>query len=44
VLEVYFQVDRSDVAICLEEMVQHVSCCDVGVAHHVVVEDLKISS
>jgi hypothetical protein len=39
VLEVDLQVDGCDVAIGLEEMVQHVSCWDVGIAHHVIIQD-----
>jgi hypothetical protein len=40
--KVDFLVDRSDVAVILEDVVQHVSCRDVGVDHHIVVQDVHI--
>jgi hypothetical protein len=42
VLEVDLQVDCCDDAVGLKEMVQHVSCGDVGIAHHVVIQDLQV--
>jgi hypothetical protein len=36
------QVDRSDVPVSLKEVIQHVSCSDVGVSHHVVIQDIQI--
>jgi hypothetical protein len=42
VSKVDLEVDCSDVAVSLEEVIQHVSFLDVGVAHHVVIQDVQI--
>jgi hypothetical protein len=42
VFKVDLEINRSDVAVSLKEVVQHVSCRDVGVAHHVVIQYVQI--
>jgi hypothetical protein len=42
VFKVDLEVDRSDVYVSLEEAVQHVSCRDVGVSHHVVIQYVQM--
>jgi hypothetical protein len=36
------EVDHSDVSVSLEEVIQHVSCRDVGVGDHVVIQYVQI--
>jgi hypothetical protein len=42
VFNINLQVDRSDVAVGFEEVIQRVSRRDIGVANHVVVQDVQI--
>jgi hypothetical protein len=42
VFKVDLEVDCSDVAVSLEEVIQNVSCWNVGVPHHVVIQDFQV--
>jgi hypothetical protein len=42
VFKIDLEVDSSDVAVSLKEVVLHVFCCDFGVAHHVFIQDIQI--
>jgi hypothetical protein len=42
VFKVDLEVDCSDVAVGLKEVVQHASCLDVGISHHVVIQYVQV--
>jgi hypothetical protein len=42
VFKIDLQVDRSNVAVSFEEVIQHVSCLDIGVANHVVGQNVQV--
>jgi hypothetical protein len=42
VFKLDLKVDCSDVSVCFKEVVQHVYCLYVGVAHHVVIQDVQV--
>jgi hypothetical protein len=42
VFKVDLEVDRSEVALSLEEVIQNAYCLDFGVAHHVVIQYVQI--
>jgi hypothetical protein len=41
VFKIDLQVNRIDAAVSFEEVIQHVSCDDIGVANHVVVQNVQ---
>jgi hypothetical protein len=42
VFKVDLEVDRSDVSVSLEKVIQHASCCYAGEADNVVIQDVQV--
>jgi hypothetical protein len=43
VFKIDLEVDRGDVTVSLEQVIQHVCCQDIGVSHHVVIQYVHIN-